>query len=208
VPEHLSLSLLLRLLIGNLLLSGLGFLCRWLQLQWWTVLECIAALATALVAAELLLRCCSYFFMPLPPLDSRQGHVDSLVAGLLRLQRPSFSAISTSISRQIGIDLGRSWALGFLRRAALPAAGGLLVAGWLMTGITALDLSQRAVYEAFGRPQGVFHSGLHVHLPWPLGRLNLVEYGVIHEIPIVYPAENGAPPEAVAPTGREPATIE
>ena len=208
VPESLSLSMLLRLLLGTFLLLALGFLCRWLQLNWWTAFEATTALATALVAAELFLRCCSYFFMPLPPLHARRSHIDSLVAGLLKLQRPSLSAISASISRQTGIDLGRSWALGFVRRAAAPAVAGLLVAGWLVTGITALDLSQRAVYEVLGRPQAVFHSGLHVHLPWPLGRLNPVEYGVIHEIPIVFPSENGGQAEAVAAPGGEAATIE
>jgi regulator of protease activity HflC (stomatin/prohibitin superfamily) len=165
-------------------------------------------LATGLIAAELFLRGITYFFMPLPPLGTRRGHAESLFAGLLSLQRPSMAAINAAISQQVGIDLGRSWALGFIRRAALPAIIGLGLAGWLMTSITALDLSERAVYEALGRPQAVFHSGLHIHLPWPLGILKPVEYGVIHEIPIVFPAENGAPPEAVVAPGSDNGTIE
>ncbi len=104
--------------------------------------------------------------------------------------------MSASISQQFGIDLGRSWALRFLRSAAIPTLLGLVACGWLLTGVTALDISQRAVYEAFGRPQAVFHSGLHVHLPWPLGQLRPVEYGVVREIPIVFPAEDGTAPEA------------
>ncbi len=205
-----AFSLLLRLLLGNLLLFALGFLLRWLQLPWWSLLDHAAMLFTALAASELLLRAASYIFMPLPPLEARRGHADSLVAGLLRLERPSLSALSASISREIGIDLGRSWALGFVRRAALPTAIGLAVAGWLMTGLTALDLSQRAVYEAFGEPKAVFHSGLHIHLPWPLGRLTMVEYGVIHEIPIVFASESsgGEEEELVSTPVREVPTIE
>ena len=126
------------------------------------------------MAAEILLRNASFVFMPLPPLEMRRGRAESFVAGLLRLQKPSMSAMSASISKQFGIDLSRSWAIRFIRRAAFPALGGLVLAGWLMTGVTALDLSQRAVYEAFGRPQAVFHSGLHIHLPWPFGRLKPV----------------------------------
>ncbi|HEX4636958.1 MAG TPA: SPFH domain-containing protein [Rhizomicrobium sp.] len=207
-PSATALSLLLRLLLANLLFFALGFLCRWLQLEWWTILDRVAMLATGLVAAELFLRGVTYFFMPLPPLQSRRGHAESLVAGLLRLERPSLGAISAAISRQVGIDLGRSWALRFIRRAALPALMGLALAGWLMTGITALNLSERAVYEALGRPQAVFHSGLHIHLPWPLGILKPVEYGVIHEIPILFPSESGALPGAETSSGSDVATIE
>jgi regulator of protease activity HflC (stomatin/prohibitin superfamily) len=192
VPEAGALSMLLRLVLANLLLLAVAFLFRWLDIGWWGALEKLVALLTALVAGELLLRNASYFFMPLPPQESRRGRVESLVAGLLRFQRPSLSAMSASVSKQFGIDLGRSWALGFIRRAMVPTLLGLAFAAWLMTGLTALDLSQRAVYEAFGRPQAVFHSGLHIHLPWPFGRLKPVEYGVVREIPIVFSAEPGA----------------
>ncbi|HEX3945002.1 MAG TPA: SPFH domain-containing protein [Rhizomicrobium sp.] len=59
---------------------------------------------------------------------------------------------------------------------------------WLLTGVTALGINQRAVYEAFGKPQAVFTSGLRVHLPWPFGVLRPVEFGVVHEIPILFSA--------------------
>jgi regulator of protease activity HflC (stomatin/prohibitin superfamily) len=206
VPDGLTFSLLLRVLLVNQLLLGLAYLLRWLALPYWPLLEESAILLTGLVAAEILLRNVSFVFMPLPPLEVRRGRAESFVAGLLRLQKPSMSAMSASISKQFGIDLSRSWAIRFIRRAAFPALGGLVLAGWLMTGVTALDLSQRAVYEAFGRPQAVFHSGLHIHLPWPFGRLKPVEYGVVREIPIVFPAETGVPVEASL--AASPSTIE
>jgi regulator of protease activity HflC (stomatin/prohibitin superfamily) len=190
-----ALTRLVRLFLLDLLALTLTYLLRWLELPQAAILERAALLFTALVAAEIALRCASYYFMPLPALESRRSHADSLVAGLIQLRRPSLSGMSASISRQFGIDLGRSWALSFLRRAAVPALLGLVVCGWLLTGVTALDISQRSVYEAFGRPQSVFHSGLHVHLPWPLGRLRPVEYGVVREIPIVFPTENGTASE-------------
>ena len=198
-----ALNRLVRLLLLNLVAFALTYLLRWLALPQAAILERIALLFTALVAAEIALRCASYYFMPLPPLDSRRSHAGSFVAGLIRLRPPSLSGMSASITRQFGIDLGRSWALRFLRRATIPALLGLAACGWLLTGVAALDISQRAVYEAFGRPQTVFHSGLHVHLPWPFGRLRPVEYGVVREIPIVFPAENGTAPEAegIAATG-------
>jgi regulator of protease activity HflC (stomatin/prohibitin superfamily) len=37
-----------------------------------------------------------------------------------------------------------------------------------------VPLDQRAVYERFGAPVRVLHPGLHLILPWPLGRLRPV----------------------------------
>jgi regulator of protease activity HflC (stomatin/prohibitin superfamily) len=99
--------------------------------------------------------------------------------------------------------LGRSWALGFIRRALLPALGTLIVFGWLLSGVSALGLSERAVYESLGRPIAVLHPGLHVHLPWPMGVLRPVEFGEVREVPIAFPADDGAPietPTLLSPT--------
>jgi regulator of protease activity HflC (stomatin/prohibitin superfamily) len=183
--EGKSLAYLLRLLIFTLLGLGLAYALRWFALPFAAVVERVVLLFTLLVALELALRGASFIFLPLPPLPERR-HGNSLIASLLRLQRPSLKAIQASVSGQFGIDLGRSWALGFIRRAIIPMAAGLVFSSWLMTGVTTLSLSERAVYEAFGNPQGVFHPGLHVYLPWPFGRLKPVEYGVVHQIPIAF----------------------
>jgi regulator of protease activity HflC (stomatin/prohibitin superfamily) len=214
LPEHrvfgpTALGMLLRLLLVNLLLLAASYLLRWLSLPYANVLDKAALLATGLVAAEIALRNAAYLFIPLPPLEKRSGRSESLFAALLQFRKPSLSAMSASVSNQFGIDLSRSWALGFIRRASIPSLIGLLAAAWLMTGVTALDLSQRAVYEAFGQPQTVFHSGIHLHLPWPFGRLKPVEYGVVREIPIVFPAEAATAGEtAETSTPSIPATIE
>jgi regulator of protease activity HflC (stomatin/prohibitin superfamily) len=59
---------------------------------------------------------------------------------------------------------------------------------WCVTGITALGLNERAIYERFGMPVAVLGPGLHLHLPWPMGVMRAVEFGVIHDIPIAMPA--------------------
>jgi len=206
IPDHviadaLSLMKLLRLLLLNLLGFGVVCLLLWLGLSWAAIAEHAIVLFTGLVAVELLLRAAAYLFMPLPPLEARRGHGDSFFAGLIRLEWPDIGALNASVNRQFGIDLSRSWALAFIRRAAFQLALGLVFAGWLLTGLTALGVNQRAVYEAFGRPQTVFHSGLHIHLPWPFGKLRAVEYGEVHEIPIAFPAGGGGAAEtSVAPT--------
>lgn len=183
--EAKSLTYTLRLVLFTLLGLALSYVLRWFALPFSMAVEHTVLVFNALVALELALRGASYIFMPLPPLGARR-HATSLVASLLRLQRPSLKGIQASVSGQFGIDLGRSWALGFIRRATLPMLGGLALSGWLLTGVTTFSISERAVYEVFGVPQSVLHPGLHVHLPWPFGRLRSVEYGVVHQIPIAF----------------------
>jgi regulator of protease activity HflC (stomatin/prohibitin superfamily) len=43
-------------------------------------------------------------------------------------------------------------------------------------------LAGRGVYERFGRPVAVLGPGLHLGLPWPLGRVVAVENGVVHAL--------------------------
>jgi len=189
-PELAALRRLSRIPLLGCLVLGIAAGLRWLGLSWWAPIEHGVDIVVGLVAAELLLRSVVYFFVPLPPAETRRSPADSFVAGLIKLQRPSLQGISETVRQQLGIDLARSWALVFLRRASLPVLGVMVLFGWLLTGVTALGLDERAVYEGFGRPQAVFHPGLHVHLPWPFGILRPVELGIVHEIPILFETED------------------
>ena len=150
--------------------------------DWAWMLERAVGIVIGLVSLELILRGLAMIFMPFASLDLRGATADSTIAGLLRLTVPTFSLVNTAVQRQFGIDLSRSWALAFIRRAALPI--GLLMAAfaWCVTAVTVLGVSERAVYERLGRPVAVFGPGLHVHLPWPFGIMRHVELGVVHEI--------------------------
>jgi regulator of protease activity HflC (stomatin/prohibitin superfamily) len=204
-PQAPGLMRLCRVGVTGLLGLALAAGLRWLALDYARALEQAVAILTGLVAAEILLRSAVRAFLPMPPLAQRRSPADSTIAGLIRARPPSLSALNASVRNQFGIDLTRSWALGFIRRALLPLLGGTVLFVWLLTGVTALGINQRAVYEALGKPVAVFHAGLHLHLPWPLGTLRPVEYGVVHEMPIVFRTKAEPPPsgdsaiEAAAP---------
>ncbi|HEX3755748.1 MAG TPA: SPFH domain-containing protein [Rhizomicrobium sp.] len=203
LPEAPLLDRIIRLPLLGFLGLALAAGLRWLGLRTASWVEHAIVIVTALVAAELVLRSLAYLLLPLPPLASRRSHADSFIAGLIRPQLPNFTALNASVRREFGIDLARSWALGFIRRAFVPLLLGMVVFSWLLTGVTALGLDQRAVYEAFGTPEGVMHSGLHLHWPWPFGVLRPVEYGEVREIPIEYrnsglPQAEGAPQASAA----------
>ena len=192
-PEAPMLERLCRLpllgLVGFSLAAGL----RWLGLPYSGWIEHAVIIVTGLVAIELVLRSLVYLFVPLAPLETRRSHADSFIAGLIRPRIPDLTALNASVRKQFGIDLARSWALGFIRRALVPLVLGMALLAWLLTGVTALGLNERAVYEAFGQPQAVLHSGLHLHWPWPFGILRPVEYGMVREIPVQFTGDDAAP---------------
>jgi regulator of protease activity HflC (stomatin/prohibitin superfamily) len=206
IPQqgHSDSAMLARLCrVPMLALLGLGLasLLRWLDFPGVaTLVEHGIAAITGLVGLELILRSLAGWYSPRASTGERRCHADSTIAGLLRLQRPDFASLSASASRRFGIDLTRSWALDFIRRAAAPSLLALVAFSWLLTGVSALGLSERAVYESFGTPAGVLNPGLHVHLPWPLGVLRPVEFGTVHEIPVVFAADDGTPAETETST--------
>jgi regulator of protease activity HflC (stomatin/prohibitin superfamily) len=209
IPDGAMLARLCRVPMFALLGLGLASLLRWLGFPGVaTFIEHGIAAITGLVGLELALRSFAGWYGPRDSTAERRCHADSAIAGLLRLQRPDFASLSASASRQFGIDLTRSWALGFIRRAAVPSLLALAAFSWLLTGVSALGLSERAVYESFGIPAGVLHPGLHVHLPWPLGVLRPVEFGTVHEIPVLFAADDGTPAETETSSQPTSADIE
>ena len=201
LPEAPLLERICRMPLLGFVGLGLSAGLRWLGLPPSSSGSNMSVIiVTGLVAIELVLRSLVYLFVPLAPLGTRRSHADSFIAGLIRPRIPDLTALSASVRRQFGIDLARSWALGFIRRALVPLALGMALLAWLLTGVTALGLNERAVYEAFGQPQAVLHSGLHVHWPWPFGILRPVEYGMVREIPVQFTGDDAPPAVTAAAT--------
>jgi regulator of protease activity HflC (stomatin/prohibitin superfamily) len=186
LPEAPQIDRLLRVPLTACLVLAITSVLQSLGFAWAPRIEQALAAVIGVVALELVLRGAAFVFIPFAPLEQRRSVADSSIAGLLRLAVPNFQAFNTAVQRQFGIDLSRSWALAFIQRAAIPIAAGMAVMGWGITGLTALGINQRAVYERFGVPVQVLGPGLHIHLPWPMGVIREVEFGVIHDIPIAF----------------------
>lgn len=216
IPDHVLPEAPLLARLCRVPLAGVLGLClaggiRWLGLPFALVVERLVAVVAALVAVELCLRSLIYVFLPMPAVATRRSHADSLLAGLIQPRLPNIKAFRASVQNQFGIDLGRSWALGFIRRSTLPLLLGMALMSWLLTGVTAVGSNERAVYEAFGRPQAVMHPGVHIHWPWPFGVLRRIDYGVVREIPIglsVAAAEARPQPSSADIEGAPPASAD
>jgi regulator of protease activity HflC (stomatin/prohibitin superfamily) len=188
LPDAPQLDRLLRVPLTVCLGLGIAAVLRALGFGWAIYIEQTLAIVTAAIALEIAVRSLALFFVPFAPIAERRSVADSSLAGLLRFAPPSFQAFSTVVRQQFGIDLSRSWALAFVQRAMLPVLVVMGLLAWFVTGVTALGINERAVYERFGAPVAVMGPGLHLHLPWPFGIMRMVELGVIHDIPIAMSA--------------------
>jgi regulator of protease activity HflC (stomatin/prohibitin superfamily) len=175
--------LLVQIVLGlTLMLQGGGFTVASLL-----ILPC--AVLVMLLAAEFTLRGVAALF--LPSSSFARPAASSMVAACIGLHPLRLASVNQAVTRHWGIDLSRSWALGFVSRALLPIGLLLALLAWGLTGLVALPLDQRAVYERFGRPVAVVGPGLHLLLPWPLGVSRRVERGVLHELTLAGSAAAG-----------------
>lgn len=171
------------LLVSTVLLTAAGVLelARASALPWLNWIAPALALVPCVIAGELALRAGARLFLPAPPAASATAVSVSLVASALTGGPRSTGEF---LRTQFGLDFARSWALAFVRAAAVSALAGTALFCWALSGVKLIDLGQRGVYERLGAPVAVLGPGLHVLLPWPLGVLRPVELGAIHAVAI------------------------
>jgi regulator of protease activity HflC (stomatin/prohibitin superfamily) len=181
LPEAPALRRVLLLTTLLLVAAALIELGRGAELAWvrWPLLVLICV--PGLVASELSIRALARMFLPAPAPAEATAVTESLLASLIT---GGPRAPGNLLRTHLGLDFARSWALKFLSAAILPAILGTALLCWILTGLKLIDLGQRGIYERFGAPVAVLGPGLHLLLPWPLGRLRPVEYGTIHSVAI------------------------
>ncbi len=181
-PEAKVISQLARLPIFVLALSSL---CVFLSTRGSGLsIELLAVLGgfVALVGFEFVLRAIISMFRPQN--DSREPALiaTSLVAGALQWPPKPLVSIQSELQTRHGIDLRQIWAFSFIRKAAPAVVLATLFLGWLLSGVREIPMTGRGVYERFGKAEGIVHSGLHIGLPWPFGRVIPIENGSVHEL--------------------------
>lgn len=204
-PEAGSLAQLTRVVIITLVLGALCLLFASESAVWPVRVAVLTGILPGLVAIELLLRAVLSLFSPRreqlePTLLAR-----TFIADLLRWPPQPLLALQHELHNRFGIDLRQIWAFSYMRRAFLPVLALVVGLGWLLTGIHEIPLQGRGIYERFGKPVQVFAPGLHVGLPWPLGRVLNVENGVVHELATSV-GENPAPVQPDPAEGPAPMT--
>jgi regulator of protease activity HflC (stomatin/prohibitin superfamily) len=181
LPEAPALHRLLLLTTVLLAASGCIELGRGSMLGWLHWPQVVVAIVPLLVVLELAIRALARLFLPAPAPANARAMTDSILAGVLT---GGPRAPGSLLKTHLGLDFARSWALAYLSAAVLPAIFGTALLCWGLTGLKLIELGQRGIYERFGAPVAVLGPGLHLLLPWPLGRLRPVEFGTIHTVAI------------------------
>ncbi|GAB0119045.1 SPFH domain-containing protein [Acidisoma sp. 7E03] len=204
LPERDALTALLRLPAAVLLAYAVWFAARGMGVPLGLWVPRLIAGFVGLIAIELALRTLAIWFLPpRAPLDAR-AMIGSLTASLLQPDSLRPSQMARRLKTQFGIDISRSWALGYARAAAAPVLLGLLLFAWCLSGVVRIGLNARGSYERFGAPVAMLGPGLHLLLPWPFGRVRMVEYGVVHAVALD-DAAAGTPAPADTSTADGPA---
>ena len=201
-PALRRLLLLTTLLLGvaACIELGRGAMLGWLRWAQWAVV-----LLPMLVVLELAIRALARLFLPAPVPANARAITDSILAGVVTGGPRAPGAL---LRTHLGLDFTRSWALSFLSAAILPAVLGTALFCWGLTGVKLIELGQRGIYERFGAPVAVLGPGLHLLMPWPLGRLRPVEFGTIHSVAIgVDDQAAPARPEQVGAEDVPPASL-
>ncbi|MFI5011244.1 MAG: protease modulator HflK [Hyphomicrobiales bacterium] len=187
LPEAHSLQRLLRAALLTFVGEGVASLLEGYGLSVTSFVEPLLHLLLIAIAGELALRAIAVFFQPRAEPATARACVSSSIAALLTPDAASRASWRQSLEEQLGVDLSRSWALQFLRSAIVPVLLALLIIAWSLTGVTILGADQRGIYERLGRPVAVLRPGLHIGLPWPLGIVRRVDFGVIHALSLGNP---------------------
>ncbi|MES2825273.1 MAG: SPFH domain-containing protein [Pseudomonadota bacterium] len=181
LPESPHITYQLRVSITLSLLLCVAVLLANKTRQWPLVALVWVGLIPAAIAVELLMRAALSLFLP-PPQGEPELLAESFLAALWRWPIKPFTHLQDELKHRFGIDLRQSWAFAYIRRAFLPVMATLLGVAWVLTGVTEIAIAERGIYERFGAPIAVWQPGLHLGLPWPLGKVQLIENGVVHEL--------------------------
>ncbi|WP_134705696.1 SPFH domain-containing protein [Rahnella sp. CJA17(1/100)] len=204
-PEAAKLAPMMRMMIGVFLLSALALMFAREASVWPAHLLMLTGLLPGMVALELFLRALMAMFSP-PREDKEPEFIaGSLLAAQICWPPRPLQFVQNELHQHFGIDLRQIRAFHFMRRALLPLAAILLLTGWLLTGISEVPLTQRGIYESFGKPVAVRQPGLHAGLPWPFGRTLMVDNGEVHELTTGSEEPVTTTPVTVADTAEGPA---
>jgi regulator of protease activity HflC (stomatin/prohibitin superfamily) len=183
-PEALGLrSMLVLMLLCSVSTSMLSLAAApgfdWLARNGVRVLGFIPAA----VAIELAARALARLFLP-ASIAAEAGGVSQSTIALILVEGVVARSVTAPIRDHLGIDIARGFALRFVSAALPLVVLCVVLAAWGLTGAVPVHPDQRAIYERFGVPVRVLPPGLHLILPWPLGRARMVEYGPVHSLPL------------------------
>ena len=163
-PEAPALSRGARVLVWLLVAVTAAIGTTWAGQRVATWFLHVAILAPIVAACVELLR---------PAVASEVFEIGIGVFSVLGSRRNVIASLLDAGQRQLGVDLRSTWALTVIRRYVQPLVLGLVLIGWLSSGLTIIGTGEAGLIERFGvsLDGATLEPGIHVHWPWPVDRV-------------------------------------
>lgn len=173
---------LVRVLLSVVLLVTVS-LALFNYIHWISVwLLKITGILILLVALETGIRSLAALFI-IPDMNKPLPFITrSLLAEQYQWPLRPLQQMRRKIFQNFGVDVSKIQAFRLIGKIFVPVVMGVVLIGWLVSGLNQVALDSRGVYERFGHPVAVLKPGLHVGLPWPFGKVIAVDYGAVHEL--------------------------
>jgi regulator of protease activity HflC (stomatin/prohibitin superfamily) len=111
-----------------------------------------------------------------PPFDSRLLGLVSAPADIAR-------SIARAVDYQFGFGISQTWFYRFLERWILPLIGFSVASFWILSALTIVHPHQAGLLRRLGKlQQEALQPGLHLHLPWPIDAVMLIDAGRLHTL--------------------------
>lgn len=167
--------LLLAFAVVQFVSAALLFSAVALGVDWLHPLGGALGALVALLAVEGLLGLAVAFYRPRFLRDRAPPFGASVMLGWCFRRAHPWRDLARSLENTFGLKVGETELFPFLQRVFEPAVLGGLVLLWLGTGITMVPTDSAGVLVRFGRHlTPALSPGLHVHLPAPFARVELV----------------------------------
>jgi len=104
------------------------------------------------------------------------------------------ASLFATIEDRFGVSLRSSWAIRFVRCAAIPSIALVLVLLWGLSSLSVVQVDELGVRQSFGRIERTpLKPGLHLKLPWPFGRVLRYPVKRISTLPLGFVAKSQDP---------------
>jgi regulator of protease activity HflC (stomatin/prohibitin superfamily) len=155
------------------------------------ILARIIPILMVLLGVEMILNLVLEMYRPRVAGSEPRPAIESRLLGLISEPGDVARSIAEAMNYQFGFEISKTWFYQLLQKALGPLVLFQLASLLALSILVIVEPGEKAVIERFGQFRGKdFGAGLHLKLPWPLERVQIVPGG-IHEIVLGAHTEDG-----------------
>ena len=184
LPETFSLGMIFREAQWITLFAAAGILLGilWPSTELW-IAKIIAIWIVVLMGEQLIRVIIGWLYRARR--DAFVSPLRLMTRDVVFLRGNPLASLFETIEERFGVSFRSSWAIRFVKRATIPAILLVLLLFWGLSCLAVVEIDQLGIRENFGRAERTpLQPGLHLKLPWPMGRVLRYPVKTISTVPI------------------------